>query len=45
MNWGSVVIGHLAGFEQAWYNFLQAVFEQKLSGFLPVDNGRNRITC
>jgi len=45
MNWGSIVIGHLAGNEQACYNFLHAIFEQKLSGFLPVGNGRNRITC
>jgi hypothetical protein len=45
MNWCSIVIGHLAENEQACFNFLLAIFEQKLSGFLPAGNGRNRITC
>jgi hypothetical protein len=44
INWCSIVIGDLAENEQACFNFLLAVFEQKLSGFLPAGNGRNRIT-
>jgi hypothetical protein len=44
MYWGSVVIGRLSGNEQGCFNFLHAIFEQKLSGFLPVGNGRNRFT-